>query len=487
MTWAKKPIIYQINTRVWLTELSQRFQRPITLRNLPDQVFDELADDQFDAVWLMGVWTRSTATRNSALNYLHEYRPVLPDLTEQDVIGSAYAIGAYEVDPFAGGRDGLAITRAKLAQRGIQLILDYVPNHVSTDHYWLRTHPEYFVSGSLSLIRKYGGMFFQTTDRYGRKYAAAHGRDPYFPSWIDTAQLNVFHPGCRQAIIDTLLDIASQCDGVRCDMAMLMMNHVFNRTWGHFIQESVPERDFWEEIIPAIRAQHPDFLFIAEAYWGLEYPLQQQGFNFTYDKTLYDRLFLDEPEKLLAHLRGGLAYQEQTIRFIENHDESRAAAAFGTAKSRVGALLILTLPGAVLLHDGQFVGRKVKLPVQINRQPDEPRDEALLAYYRELLREAKNPLYQQGQWQLLSTLDEQIIAYMWSYDGDYRLIVANLSAKPVEDTISLHRWSGELVDVFDARQRCPLGTDGTVKIRLGGHQTGIFRLESAPVAEYPRG
>lgn len=438
--WNSKPFIYQINTRVWLTTLSQRFKQPITLANIPDSVIDELAAYHIDAVWMMGVWTRSKAVRDSALNYMHEYKPVLPDLTEADVIGSAYAIGAYEVDPAAGGRDGLATLRQQLARRGIKLILDYVPNHVATDHPATVNHLELFVHTNAETNARYRGMFYPVKDRHGHTHYIAHGRDPYFPSWIDTAQLNAFHPAMREWTRHTLLDIAEQCDGVRCDMAMLLTNEVFVRTWGAHVKERAPEVDFWPSIIPTIRQKHPNFLFMAEVYWNMDFMLQQQGFNYTYDKTLYDRLFEAEVDELRTHLLADIRFLRHTVHFLENHDEPRAASAYGVEKSHALAPLICTVPGAVLLHDGQFEARRVKLPVQINRQPNEPLDLKLHAFYKRVLAEATHPVYTDGEWHLFTPIGAPVLAYGYRRDDEYRLVVVNLHGHDTQATIDLTAW-----------------------------------------------
>ena len=118
----------------------------------------------------------------------------------------------------------------------------------------------------------------------------ARGRDPYFPAWPDVVQLNAFAPALRATVVDTLRDIAEQCDGVRCDMAMLMMNDVFARTWGARVGTPPARGLLAGGHSRRARARIPDFRFIAEAYWDLEWALQQQGFDFCYDKRLYDRL-----------------------------------------------------------------------------------------------------------------------------------------------------------------------------------------------------
>ena len=366
--WRKYPVIYEINTWVWLGELSRKHRKPVTLATVPDQEWDALAAHGFDAVWFMGVWERSSAgiaisMKNEGL--LTDFRRALPDFSSEDNVGSPYCVRRYVVDQHLGGPAGLAAARTMLADRGLRLILDFVPNHVAPDHPWVTEHPDYFVQGSSDDLAQKPGEFFQA----GGKVLAL-GRDPFFAPWTDVAQLNGFHPGLRKAIIETVGSIAGQCDGMRCDMAMLLMTPIFERTWGPRAGPR-PEKEYWSEVIQGVRKRYPDVLFIAEAYWDKEWELQQQGFNFCYDKRLYDRLEHDPAETVRLHLCADLPYQEKLVRFIENHDEPRAAATFADQKARAAAVTFATLPGAILFHEGQFEGRRVRLPVFLRRRPDE--------------------------------------------------------------------------------------------------------------------
>lgn len=325
----------------------------MTLATVPKKVWDAIAALGADAVWLMGVWERSPAgiaisMRNHGL--LDDFHRALPDFTAADNVGSPYCVRNYLVDPHLGGPEGLAKARTQLAKRGLKLILDFVPNHVAPDHPWVADNPDYFIRGNYGDSVREPGAFIAAG---GNVFAC--GRDPFFPAWPDVLQLNAFNPGLRAAAIETVSLIADQCDGVRCDMAMLMMNDIFQRTWGERAG-SRPEQDYWPELIGAARAAHPGFLFMAEAYWDLEWELQQQGFDFCYDKKLYDRLEHGQVDAVRGHLYADLAYQERLVRFIENHDEPRAAASFSPEKARAAAILTTTLPGAVLLHEGQFDG-----------------------------------------------------------------------------------------------------------------------------------
>jgi hypothetical protein len=196
----------------------------------------------------------------------------------------------------------------------------------------------------------------------------------------------------------------------------------------------MPAREFWEEVIPAVKAKYPEFLFIAEAYWDLECELQQQGFDYCYDKRLYDRLRHDSADAVRQHLLADLSYQERLVRFIENHDEPRAAAAFDGRKARAAAVTIATLPGASLFHEGQFEGRRIRLPVFLNRRPNEPVDSDLQDFYHTLLAAVAQPVFKAGEWRLGERSgwpDNRsylhTAAWGWRLGEERRLIIVNLS------------------------------------------------------------
>jgi hypothetical protein len=430
-SWPKSPLIYEINTWVWLEELSRREQRALTLASVPDAEWDHIAALGFDAVWLMGVWERSPeGIRISMANegLLADFRRALPDFTDRDNVGSPYCVRRYVVDCHLGGADGLAMAREKLAGRGIRLILDFVPNHVAPDHPWVNEHPGYFIQGNEEDLTADPGSFVGLA---GKVFAC--GRDPYFPAWPDVLQLNAFDRGLRSAVIETLSGIAGQCDGVRCDMAMLLMNTIFEKTWGSRAG-SKPEVDYWPEVIPAVKERYPEFQFIAEAYWDLEWELQQQGFDTCYDKRLYDRLEHEPAENVRLHLCADLAYQEKLLRFIENHDEPRAAATFTPEKHRAAAVTALTLPGARLIHEGQLEGRQVRLPVFLARRPEEQPDFDLLAFYRQLLEALRRGDFLQGSWRLCERMGWEdnasylnLVSWCWENGASRSLMVVNLS------------------------------------------------------------
>jgi len=439
--WPAQPVIYEINTMVWLAELSGRHGRQVRLGDVPAQAWDEVVLPGIDAVWLMGVWERSPAGLRIALRdqaLQASFRQALPDLGPGDIVGSPYCVRNYVVDAALGGPDALAAARAELARRGARLLLDYVPNHVAPDNPWLAEAPANFVQGGPDDLARSPDAFLEAA---GHVYA--RGRDPYFPPWPDVVQLNAFSGQLRTATAETLVSIGDQADGVRCDMAMLLLNDVFARTWADRAG-ALPAEDFWTHVIPRVRQRHPDMLFVAEAYWDLEWTLQQQGFDHCYDKRLYDRLLHEGAGPVRQHLLAGTDYQRGLVRFLENHDEPRAAATMPPERQRAATVAIATLPGATLWHEGQFEGRRVRPPVFLARRPEESVDEALRGFHHDLLAAVRSSGLRSGQWQLLEVTGwpdnpthGNLAAWCWSDADSMHLVVVNLSDPPAQGQVPL--------------------------------------------------
>jgi hypothetical protein len=208
-------------------------------------------------------------------------------------------------------------------------------------------------------------------------------------------QLNYGNPQLQRAMIGELERIAGQCDGVRCDMAMLVLPDVFERTWG------IRAKPFWPTATESVRQEHPDFQFMAEVYWDLEWTLQQQGFDYTYDKRLYDRLVAGHARPVREHLLAGLDFQDRLARFLENHDEPRAAATFSPEVHQAAAVISYLSPGLRFFHQGQFEGRRKRISPHLVRGPQEPLDKSLNQFYERLLAVLRQTPVRDGQWQLL--------------------------------------------------------------------------------------
>src|SRR5687767_11999739 len=432
-SWPKYPTVYEINTWVWLSDLSRARGRTLTLGDVPAEELDRLADVRFDALWLMGVWERSPGARLISRTHpalLEEYRRSLPDFAEADIVGSPYAVRGYRVEPALGGDEGLAELRARMSERGLRLILDFVPNHMAIDHPWVAERPELLVAGDDASLAREPRNYFRAG---ASSRVFAHGRDPYFEGWPDTVQLDYRRAETREAMTAALLSVAARCDGARCDMAMLVTREVFLRTWGG--EFDAPGAEFWPEAVARLRAERPGFLLMAEVYWDMEYEMQRQGFDFAYDKRLYDRLLGDDAEGVRAHLRADLGYQGRLARFVENHDERRAQEAFGAERAPAAAALTLTLPGLRLLHEGQLEGWRTKLSVHLGRRPQETADAGVEAFYRRLLAALSHAVFHEGAWALVDPRAawdgneswRRFAAGLWSFGEELRLFAANLS------------------------------------------------------------
>jgi glycosidase len=425
--------LYEVNTRILLHELGPG----TTLADVPDALLDRWAGHGFDWIWLLGVWQTGSAGREvsrSRADWRSDFLKVLPDLTDDDICGSPFAVQTYIVHRDFGGDTALASLRQRLADRGLRLMLDFVPNHVSLDHPWLLSHPSYFIPGTEVDLEREPQNYVRLTTAEGPAILA-HGRDPYFPGWPDTLQLNYRHPGLRGAMKEVLLSLAGQCDGVRCDMAMLVLPDVFASTWG---DKALPadgaapaDAPFWPEAIAHVRGEFPDFLLLAEAYWDLEWRLQQQGFDYTYDQRLYDRLRDRNASTVRSHLHADADYQRRSARFLENHDEPRAAATFVPDVHRAAAVTTFFVPGMRFFHEGQLDGRSVHTSMHLARRMVEPVDTALQDFYDRLLACLRRPEVREGRWRLCDCRQawdgnptwDAFLAFSWDGSEGRRLLV----------------------------------------------------------------
>lgn len=393
----RHPSLYQINTRPWLNCLSRQAGHPVGLDAVPDEEIDGWAERGFDWIWLLSVWTTGAAGRAVSRNHPEwrdEFRRALPDLSEADICGSGFAIADYTVSRILGGPRALASLRRRLAERGMRLMLDFVPNHMAPDHRWVRQHPDFFIAGTEENLRDAPGNYVRLALAEGERIFA-HGRDPNFPGWPDTLQLDYGNPALRQAMSDELLAIAGQCDGVRCDMAMLVLPEVFARTWG------IATEPFWPEAIERTRTAHPGFAFMAEVYWDMEWNLQQQGFDHCYDKRLYDHLHAGRAQAVHDHLGADIGYQRKLARFLENHDEPRAASRFPPGMHEAAAVATYFAPGLRFFHQGQLTGARTRIPTHLCRGPIDPGSPDIAGFYERLFRVLRLDILRDGSWRRL--------------------------------------------------------------------------------------
>jgi hypothetical protein len=443
MNTSRHPLLFQLNTRVMLRDLAKTLGRPTVLDDIPDHTLDTLAQHGFEWIYLLGAWQTGSAALQVSLTQpglRTEYQHTLADFTDEDVCGSCFAITGYTAHPGLGGNAALQRLRQRMAQRGLRLMLDFVPNHTAPDHPWVEAHPEYFIQGSEEdLVREPHN--FTRIHTHGQSRVFAFGRDPYFPGWADTLQLDYSQPQTILAMQEELVRTAELCDGLRCDMAMLLLPEIFQRTWGR------TAGTFWPESIRRVKSTNPDFVFMAEVYWDLEAVLLELGFDYTYDKRLYDRLRDGQAAAVRDHLRADPAYLGHMVHFIENHDEQRAAAVFSPEKHRAAATACFFTPGVRFFHQGQLEGRKVKVSIHLQRAPHEPPDPSLAPFYQDLIKTLAQPLFAEGQWQLLeaaaTTEDGQpldsILAYRWELGNEEQaVVVINYADQPVQGRLQFH-------------------------------------------------
>ncbi len=489
----RHPTLYEINTRVWLHRFSGDGSI-VKLNEAPEEYWNDLRKMGIDAVWLMGIWeTNNEIVERYCFEdgLVNEYKKALKDWRPADVSGSPYSIKQYKVNPEIGSEADLRSLKELLNGLGIKLILDFVPNHFSVGSDLLHSNPEIFLSVPSRYWDENKYTFFRLD---GKNEYYAHGRDPFFPAWQDTAQVNYFSADAREFMVSQLLNISELCDGLRCDMAMLALNNVFANTWGIALSEQNivrPEKEFWELAANAVRDVNPEFIFIAEAYWDLEYNLQQLGFDFTYDKKLTDRLRAGNVFELRGHLNADFNYQRKSLRFIENHDEERAVTAFGQHKERAAAVVTSTIMGMRFFHDGQFEGRKIKLPVQLNREPAEKVNKWLKNFYSKLLSIINEEVFHDGEWTMHYPVpagpgDEtyhNMLAWQWVLENERRLVVVNFSDKTARCRIrlNLEEFGGEfgLIDLWNKHKYVRNKSESVsrgVFIELGPYNSHIFKF-----------
>jgi hypothetical protein len=291
----------------------------------------------------------------------------------------------------------------------------------------------------------------------------AYGRDPYFAGWPDTLQLDYSNPATQEAMRGELLRIAGQCDGVRCDMAMLVLPDVFERTWGR----RAPL--FWPETTARVRERVPGFRFMAEVYWSLEWDVLQQGFDYAYDKCLYDRLRDGHARPVREHLFAGLDYQDKLARFMENHDEPRAAATFATEKHQAAAIVSYLSPGLRFLHDGQLEGRTKRISPHLVRAPIETIDGAVQQFYDRLLAVLRDTTVRDGAWRLAECVPawdgnwtwDCCLAWTWTGNtGGQRLVAINYAGNQSQCYVRLPVPGAGLVRFRDVMGGAAFDRDG---------------------------
>lgn len=483
------PVIYEVQTRAYLYRISEELKRKATLDDIPDKELERWKTNGFDWIWLLGAWQTGQAGKKVSQErpeWQAEFRNALPDLEEKDITGSCFSIKDYKVHADFGGDKALADFRKRLKKRGMKLMLDFVPNHSAPDHRWVKVHPDYYINGREEDLKAEPDNY-TVYEIAGDRKILAYGRDPNYPGWPDTLQLDFSNPSLQKAMREELMNIAGKCDGLRCDMAMLQLPDVFERTWRR------PMRPFWPGAIEKVREKYPDFLFLGEVYWDREWEMQQLGFDYCYDKRLYDRMLRPLAPAILDHLRADLVYQDRLARFLENHDEPRAAAVFPGGMHRAAAIITYLSPGMKFFHQGQLEGYLKKIPVHLGRGPLETPDTEIHSMYDALLKLLNLPAFREGHWQYLDCrkawedddTSQNILAFWWQGPGKARhLVTVNYFPQPSRCFVAMHfpELAGRNWHFTDSLSEEEYARDGNELISQGlyldmpGWGVNIFRV-----------
>lgn len=388
-------VIYQINALNFLNSHKLK-----NIGDIPDSVLNALRWKwNVDYIYLLSVWERTKLPLDSShpgSSFLFGKNGDCAEKSwsKDDIYTSGFSIRDYKVDTSLGSNDDLFRLKQRINSRGMKLVLDFVPNHTGWDFPWIYSHPEYYM------------QFPNTTLQPGAE-------SPHMV-WGDTAQLNYICPEMQYAMLDKIQSFTYLCDGLRCDMAHCVIKDVFLNTWATednktTDKERIPE--FWQELRSRVG---DDFFLMAEAYHHHEADLIKLGFNAVYDKengfydclleTLIKKVGKDNKNHIANYIhnarskhiiksQNSTTYGSYMVRFLENHDEERAAYVFSTELYHAVQILANqygTLEGYIFLHDGQLTGARIRTPIQVATLVPEEKDEDILAIYEEALEAQTN-------------------------------------------------------------------------------------------------
>ncbi len=425
--WMPRLVLIAKNIYVWLDQLSRKYQRQITrLDQIPDEELDLLARRGFTGLWLIGLWERSRASRK-----------IKQRMGQADAVASAYSLYSYDIAADLGGWETLANLRWRAWQRGIRLAADMVPNHMGIDSIWLIEHPDWFLSVDQPPYLSYTfnsenlsddpRVAIVLEDHYHDRSDAAvvfklhhyetnrtryvyHGNDGTSFPWNDTAQLNYLNPEVREAVIQTILNVARNFPIIRFDAAMTLVKRHIQRLWfpepgaGGAIPSraehgmtraefdaAMPE-EFWRQVVDRVAAEVPDTLLLAEAFWLMEgYFVRTLGMHRVYNSAFMHMLRDEENAKYRLAIKNTLEFDprilQRYVNFMNNPDEKTAAEQFGKGDKYFGVCVLLcTLPGLPMFGHGQIEGFYEKYGMEYRRARwEEIPDEGFIHYHEQII------------------------------------------------------------------------------------------------------
>jgi glycosidase len=532
--WMPNVVMVAKSTYVWLEQLSKKYGRHIhRLDQIPDEELKILAERGMTALWLIGLWERSVASRTIKRLRGHH-----------DAVASAYSLKRYEIAEDLGGNSAYEYLRNRAAHFGIRLASDMVPNHMGIDSDWVIEHPEWFLYRWESPFPAYSfnGPDLSTDSRveikiedhyYDQTDAAVvfklrhhsngatryvyHGNDGTTFAWNDTAQIDYSQAYVREQVIQAILHVARLFPIIRFDAAMVLAKRHVQRLWFPLpgAGGSIPSRaenamsqeefdalmphEFWREVVDRVAAEVPGTLLLAEAFWLLEgYFVRTLGMHRVYNSAFMNMLRDEENAKYRSYLRKTIEFDpdilKRYVNFMSNPDERTAIDQFGTGDKFFGvATMLATLPGLPMFAHGQVEGYTERYGMEYKQaKMDEWPNEALVARHmheiapllkrRRIFAESTNfVLY--DFWTGYGTVDENVFAYSNRNGHERSIVLYNNSYGSTHGTIhisaaSMDKGSGEL------RQRSlaeglAVGWDDPLILRYRDHAKGLEYLRRA--------
>ena len=473
--WMPRVVMIAKCTLVWLDQLSKEYKREITrLDQIPDRELDLLRERGFTALWLIGLWERSSASKS------------IKNLCgNPDAEASAYSLKDYDISPSIGGWTALEDLRNRCRERGIRLASDMVPNHTGIDGDWVYEHPDYYISQDWPPFPSYtyngpdlssnpdfevkiedhyydrtdAAVTFRLTDkRNGKVRYVFHGNDGTTMPWNDTAQLDYLNPETREAVIQKIIHVAKNFPIIRFDAAMTLAKRHIQRLWypkpgeagdiaGRAVHSLSNEEfnrripnEFWREVVDRIAVEVPDTLLLAEAFWMMEgYFVRTLGMHRVYNSAFMNMLKNQENEKYRLGIKNTLVFEPEILKryvnFMNNPDEETAIAQFGDGDRYFGVCTLLaTLPGLPMIGHGQIEGYHEKYGMEYKRAywDEKPNEWLVGEHYRKIF-----PLFRKRY--LFSNVDhfnlydcynngnvqESVFAYVNGHGNERTLVLYN--------------------------------------------------------------
>ena len=494
--WMPHVVMIAKNAFVWTYQLSKKYGREIKrLNEIPDEELDNLARWNFNALWLIGIWERSSASRK-----------IKQMLGNPEAASSAYSLYDYVIANELGGEEAFENLKTRAWQRGIRLSSDMVPNHSGIYSKWVVEKPEYFIQNKVPPYPNYkftginlsdddrveirvedqyysktdAAVVFERLDKFtGDRTYIYHGNDGTNMPWNDTAQLDLMKAEVRESLIQTIMHVARKTPIIRFDAAMTLAKKHFQRLWfpipgsGGAIPsrsdyamtrsqfDAIMPEEFWREVVDRINAEMPNTLLLAEAFWLMEgYFVRTLGMHRVYNSAFMHMFMKEENEKYRLLIKNTLAFNPEILKryvnFMSNPDEETAVNQFGKGDKYFGvSTMLVTLPGLPMFAHGQLEGFSEKYGMEYKRSYyDEFVDDNLIVRHEKEIFPLTKKRYlfsQVNNFELYDFIDQQgscnenVFAFTNRSGSEVSLVIYNNSYSEAFGTInySCERAYGE--------------------------------------------